>query len=164
MKFFTRPRARCPYSATLILAMLMAPCLFSQETRRQGRTRSSNPPSTDSVWDSTDLDYQSFFKHIPEGQFSAARKKTARKTGKTKPFEFEQIDYPTGMENPRVYRFDMGPADGPIKQGFTPIHKDDVFSWEKGYGWSTEAAADDFVYRGKKDFDEFLLILFYGYE
>ena len=92
-----------------------------------------------------DLDYTSFYRRITKDTFKATRKETF-KNRRNIPFEFETLDYPTGEENPRSYRFDMGPADGPLKEGWNRITKDDAFSWERGFGWTPEAAADDFHY------------------
>ncbi|MFC1737035.1 hypothetical protein ACFL1X_13040, partial [Candidatus Hydrogenedentota bacterium] len=102
-----------------------------------------------------DLDYQTFYRQIPKEKFEEARKKTdATRRKKTKAFEFPTLAYPDGSDNPRTYRFDMGPADGPLKKGFTRITKDDGFTWEKGFGWTTSAPVDDYIYEGKASFSE----------
>ncbi|MFC1736798.1 CARDB domain-containing protein [Candidatus Hydrogenedentota bacterium] len=116
----------------------------------EGGKRSQTSHESRGDWDSSDLDYQSFFKHIPEDQFPAARDMTKWIKEKAREYLPKEIDYPTGEENARTYRFDMGPPDGPVKEGYTRITKDDLFSWEKGFGWSTERAAGDFTYSGKK--------------
>ncbi|MFC1736171.1 CARDB domain-containing protein [Candidatus Hydrogenedentota bacterium] len=101
-----------------------------------------------------DLDYQAMYKHIPKEEFPAAIKsldfmELKKKNQKQKKqFEYRTLTYPTGEENSTSYRFDMGPADAPVKKGYTKITKDDVFSWEKGFGWSMSPAADDYAYTG----------------
>jgi len=94
-----------------------------------------------------DIDYEMFYRHVPKEDFAAARAESAGPEAKT--FEFKELDHPMGDKNPKSYRFDMGPADAPVKDGYTKVTKDDVFSWEKGWGWSLEPAADDFVYAGR---------------
>ena len=48
----------------------------------------------------------------------------------------------------------MGPADSPVAEGWTPITKNDLFTWEKGYGWSVDLPRDDFSYRGRQSLNE----------
>ncbi len=59
-----------------------------------------------------DPDYRSFYRLVPKEEFQTQRNETF-KNRRGEPFEFETIDYPTGRENPRSYRFDMGPTDSP---------------------------------------------------
>lgn len=41
----------------------------------------------------------------------------------------------------RVYLFDMGTASSPVRQGFTRVLRDDLYSREKGFGFESRPAA-----------------------
>ncbi|MFC1737147.1 hypothetical protein ACFL1X_13615, partial [Candidatus Hydrogenedentota bacterium] len=123
-----------------------------RSAREAAPTRSARAPQADlnefrldAPLPDNDLDYKSFYRRIAKDEFKATRKEALKNRRKI-PFEFEKFDYPTGEENSTSYRFDMGPVDGPLKEGWNRITKDDTFSWEKGFGWTPQAAADDFYY------------------
>ena len=94
-----------------------------------------------------DPDYDTFYNHVPRDDFPALRERFNPFQKKTKAFVFEDIDYPTGEQKPTSYRFDMGPEDSPLEEGYTRVTTGDLFSWQKGWGWES-APADDFVYQG----------------
>ena len=131
--------------------------------RQPGRARrgptadQSKPPASHE-----DLDYKAFFREVPEDRFDAA---VAESAGQEKRypegFNFLDLDYPTGADNPTSYRFDMGPADSPVAKGWTPITKNDLFTWEKGYGWSVDLPRDDFSYRGRESLNS-IKVFHYG--
>jgi len=139
------------------LAFLVCGVIYAQRAgqtkpaRADEEPKAGPPRSAEEAWlgslPEDDLDYQSFYKYVPREKFEAARRESAPgKKGPKVPFEFLEIDYPMGDQKPRSYRFDMGPADGPVKEGYTRVTKGDVFSWEKGWGWSLEPAAGDSIY------------------
>ncbi|MHC4401906.1 MAG: hypothetical protein ACYTG0_19715 [Planctomycetota bacterium] len=97
-----------------------------------------------------DPDYQAFYRYVPREEFPEARLESCpprRASGGE--FEFLDLDYPAGDEHPTTYRFDMGPPDAPVKEGWTRITPDDEFTWERGYGWSIEKPAGHYAYRGR---------------
>jgi outer membrane protein assembly factor BamB len=101
-----------------------------------------------------DLDYQAFFREVPRDRFDEAVSESAGPEERyPRGFNFLDLDYPAGEQNPTSYRFDMGPADSPIAEGWTPITRSDLFTWEKGYGWSVDLPRDDFSYRGRQSLD-----------
>jgi len=134
------------------LALTLALTLSSQTFAQ--RSQAKMPEKKETVRDANDLDYQSFYKVIPEDEFPAASQFLIDKRKKVHGFQFEEIDYPYGDEHPQTYRFDMGPAGTPVQNGYTQITKDDLFTWEKGYGWSVDTPKDDFAYRNRTDFSE----------
>ncbi|MFC1734710.1 hypothetical protein ACFL1X_01240 [Candidatus Hydrogenedentota bacterium] len=99
-----------------------------------------------------DTDYEQFYKRVPKEDYMRARVESTPSAGKEaqggKPFEFKDLDYPKGDENSTSYRFDMGPADGPVKEGYTPITSDDLFTWKKGFGWVLDKPQNDYQYKG----------------
>lgn len=117
------------------------------QSERSGRAPQSDPGqfSLDAPLPGDDLDYQIFYRRVPKNEFKALRKETFRNR-RNIAFEFEDLDYPTGAENPRSRRFDMGPSNAPVRKGWTRITKGDGFSWEQGYGWTTGPAADEFYF------------------
>ena len=40
----------------------------------------------------------------------------------------------------KIYRFDMGTPDSPLKEGYIRITSDDTYSQSKSYGWKTKPA------------------------
>ena len=98
-----------------------------------------------------DPDYQAFFREVPRDQFEKAVAESAGQEQRyPEGFNFLDLVYPTGADNPTFYRFDMGPADSQVAKGWTPITKNDLFTWEKGYGWSVDLPRDDFSYRRRE--------------
>jgi len=95
----------------------------------------------------SDPDYGTLYNHVPRDEFPALRDHLNPFAQKKTPFVFEDIDYPTGENSPTSYRFDMGPQDSPLHEGYTRVTREDVFSWEKGWGWESPPAAD-FAYTG----------------
>ncbi|MHC4352565.1 MAG: glycoside hydrolase family 2 TIM barrel-domain containing protein, partial [Planctomycetota bacterium] len=124
---------------------------------RQRGTARRRPPSGQPTVSSSedDLDYEAFFREVPRDKFDEAVAESAGPEERyPRGFNFLDLDYPTGEENPTSYRFDMGPADSPVAEGWTPITKNDLFTWEKGYGWSVDLPRDDFSYRGRQSLNE----------
>jgi len=121
---------------------------------------SLSPPSF--AEERVDADYQGLYRYIPAEEFSDKVKELGPRPMRA--FEFQKIDHPTGKDNPRSYRFDMGPASASSPSGYTRVTKNDVFSWEKGWGWTSEAA-EEFAYSGpqsvsgdkKRDYEVVLL-------
>jgi len=102
-----------------------------------------------------DLDYQAFFREVPRDQFDEAVAESAGPEARhPQGFNFLDLDYPTGEKNATSYRFDMGPADSPVAEGWTPVTRNDLFTWEKGYGWSVDLPRGDFSYRGRQSLNE----------
>jgi len=93
-----------------------------------------------------DPDYQTFFNYVPRDEFIDARLESCPVKSVAADFQYPDLDYPMGDKNPTSYRFDMGPADAPVKDGWIPITKDDMFTWEKGFGWSKDKPANDYAY------------------
>jgi len=112
--------------------------------------------------DANDPDYQGLYRYIPAEEFADKIKEFGPRPMQA--FEFQTIDYRTGKDNPTSYRFDMGPVSAPSPSGYTRVTKRDVFSWEKGWGWTSEAA-EEFAYSGpqsvsgdkKRDYEVVLL-------
>ncbi len=101
-----------------------------------------------------DSDFQKFREYIPSDRLPAALTESGykEKKGGPKPeFNYQELDYPKGDENPTSYRFDMGPVDAPAKAGWTKIAKGDLFTWKQGYGWSVDTPENDFAYAGYDD-------------
>jgi len=48
----------------------------------------------------------------------------------------------------QVYKFDFGPEDSPVFNGFVGVSKNTLYTVEKGYGWSNPADAEE-----REDFD-----------
>jgi hypothetical protein len=96
-----------------------------------------------------DPDYQTFYKYVPRDDFKDARLESCPVKPVDSDFQYPDLTYPMGDKNPESYRFDMGPADAPVKKGWTRITKDNMFTYEKGFGWSKDKPANDFAYEGR---------------
>lgn len=101
-----------------------------------------------------DPDYQAFFREMPEDRFEkAVAESSGPEQRYPQGFNFLDLDYPTGQANPTSYRLDMGPVGSSVAPGWTGITKEDLFTWERGYGWSVDAPRQDFEYQGSESLD-----------
>ena len=140
----------------LVLSAVTVFALFTLGEQRQNQRQSraltgrldARTLDFDSPLPSGDPDYEAFYRTVPRGEFKASRSEFFMRK-RAEAFEFPELSYPMGDDNPTHYRFDMGPAGAPVKAGYIPIARGDLFSWEKGYGWSGAPTAD-FAYEGQQ--------------
>jgi len=101
-----------------------------------------------------DADFQKFLEYIPQDKWPAALSESGyieKRGGPRREFNYQELNYPKGDKNPTSYRFDMGPAGAPVAAGWIEIAKDDLFTWEKGYGWSVDTPENIFAYSGYEE-------------
>jgi hypothetical protein len=112
--------------------------------------------------DANDADFQKFFEYVPRDEWPAALSESSyiERRGPQQEFQYQELNYPKGDRNTTSYRFDMGPDDALVESGYIKIAKDDLFTWEKGYGWSIDTPDNDFAYTG---YDEALQEKLYRY-
>ena len=58
------------------------------------------------------------------------------------------ITLPKATETEQMWRFDMGPAEGPVWPGFTRVTESALYSDEQGYGWAQRPANSVFARTG----------------
>jgi len=146
----------------VLLVIMLVPAAAQRSAQRSqgparqrgGTQRRSNAGQTKAPVAETDPDYQAFYREVPRDRFESAVAVSAGPENRYRQgFNFLDLDYPTGQNNPSSYRFDMGPAGSSVAPGWTGVTQEDLFTWERGYGWSVDLPQQAFQYQGPESLD-----------